>query len=81
VVYVQPSTEAFKGGLRSGDVIESIDGQPVFTGDMYTANLPPDPGAVSTCIVVRNREKIVLKFKYAANEDTLKPKPSPEATP
>jgi S1-C subfamily serine protease len=73
VVYVQPSTEAFKSGLRSGDVIESIDGQPVFTGNTYTVNLPQDPDAVSTCIVVRNREKIVLKFKYSAYEDTPKP--------
>jgi S1-C subfamily serine protease len=73
VVFVQPSSEAFKGGLRSGDVIESIDGQPVFTGDAYMPHLPQNPGAVSTCIVVRNREKIVLKFKYSAKEETPKP--------
>lgn len=73
VVYVQPSTEAFKAGLRSGDVIESIDGQPVFTGKSYTVTVAPDPDAVSTCIVVRNREKIVLKFKYAVNEEPPKP--------
>jgi S1-C subfamily serine protease len=73
VVYVQPSTEAFKAGLRSGDVIESIDGQPVSTGNNYAVTIAPAVDAVSTCIVVRNREKIVLKFKYAANEDTPKP--------
>ena len=73
VVYVQPTTEAFKAGLRSGDVIESIDGQPVFTGNNYAVTVAPDADAVSTCIVVRNREKIVLKFKYTVNEDTPKP--------
>lgn len=73
VVFVQPSSEAFKGGLRSGDVIETIDGQPVFTGDAYMPNLPQNPGTVSTCIVVRNREKVVLKFKYSAKEETPKP--------
>ena len=73
VVYVQPSTEAFKGGLRSGDVIESIDGQPVFTGAAYSITLPQDPETVSTCVVVRNREKLVLKFKYSTNDEPPKP--------
>lgn len=74
VVYVQPSTEAFKAGLRSGDVIESIDGQPITSGSLMTL-LQKDPDDVSTCVVVRNREKIVLKFKYATNEFTAPPKP------
>ena len=58
VVYVQPSTEAFKGGLRSGDVIETIDGQPVYRSGAYTVTIPQNPEVVSTC-VRRNREKIV----------------------
>ncbi len=74
VVYVQPSTEAAKAGLRSGDVIESIDGQPITSGSFMTL-LQKDPDEVSTCVVVRNREKIVLKFKYSTNEYTAPPKP------
>jgi S1-C subfamily serine protease len=73
VVYVQPSTEAFKGGLRSGDVIETIDGQPVYRSGAYTVTIPQNPEVVSTCVVVRNREKIVLTFKYSVNEEPPKP--------
>lgn len=72
VVSVEPSADAFKAGLRPGDVIESIDGQPVFSG-ATAMTLPKDPGKVSTCIVVRNREKIILTFKYAPHEYPEKP--------
>jgi C-terminal processing protease CtpA/Prc len=66
VVSVEPSTDAFKAGLRPGDVIESIDGQPVFSG-AAAMTLPQEPGKASRCVVVRNREKIVLTFKYSTN--------------
>lgn len=72
VVSVEPATDAFKAGLRPGDVIESIDGQPVFAGGAVIA-LPKDPDAASTCVVVRNRAKIVLKFKYSTNHYSNKP--------
>lgn len=71
VVSVEPSTGAFKAGLRPGDVIESIDGQPVFSGGA-AMTLPKEPGKVSTCVVVRNREKIVLTFQYS-NRYSKKP--------
>jgi serine protease Do len=71
VVSVQPSTEAFKAGLRPGDVIESIDGQPVFS--TATAIAPKPPGVNSTCVVVRNKEKIVLTFHYTTNRYWRKP--------
>jgi serine protease Do len=64
VVSVQPSTDAFKAGLRAGDVIESIDGQPVYSG-ATTMVLPKTPGARSTCVVVRNKEKLTLTFQYS----------------
>ncbi len=64
VVYVQPASDAFKAGLRAGDVIEAIDGQPVLSAEA-PMTLPKDPGVPSTCIVVRNREKIVLTYQYS----------------
>ena len=68
VVGVWPATDAFKAGLRPGDVIESIDGQPVYSG--YNLLRPlPTPGVRSTCIVVRNNAKITLTFQYSGNED------------
>ncbi len=66
VVSVQPATEAFKAGLRAGDVIESIDGQPVYSGNTMVM-FPKGPATSSTCIVVRNKEKITLSFKYEDN--------------
>jgi len=65
VVSVQPSTDAFKAGLRPGDVIESIDGQPVFSG--AAAMTPKPAGVPSTCVIIRNKEKIVLTFQYSTN--------------
>ena len=72
VVSVQPSTDAFKAGLRPGDVIESIDGQPAYSGTTV-ATLPYTPGVRSTCIVVRNKEKIALTFKYSTKDESNKP--------
>jgi serine protease Do len=72
VVSVRPSTDAFKAGLRAGDVIESIDGQPVLSG--AEAITPKAPGENSTCVIVRNKEKVVLTFRYsAANQYSTKP--------
>ena len=72
VVSVQPSTAAFKAGLRPGDVIESIDGQPVFSG--AAAMTPKPAGVSSTCVVVRNKEKIVLTIQYSStNHYSAKP--------
>jgi serine protease Do len=59
VVYVQPSTEAFKAGLRPGDVIEAIDGRQlsgVVAGGSFLKKL----GASSTFTVVRNKQKLVF---------------------
>ena len=73
VVSVQPSTEAFKAGLRAGDVIESIDGQPALSGAV--ASTPKPPGVPSSCVVVRNKEKMVLTFQYSTNRYSKKPQP------
>lgn len=72
VVSIRPSTDAFKAGLRPGDVIESIDGQPALSG--AAAITPKAPGKNSTCVIVRNREKLVLTLRYStANQYSTKP--------
>lgn len=68
VLSVRPATDAFKAGLRPGDVIESIDGQPVYTGAAVKV-LPIKPGVRSNCIVVRNKLKISLTFQYSHDDD------------
>ncbi len=72
VVSVQPATDAFKAGLRPGDVIESIDGQPVLS--VVAAETAKAAGVSSTCVVVRNKEKLVLTLRYStANQYSTKP--------
>jgi S1-C subfamily serine protease len=71
VVSVQPDTDAFKAGLRPGDVIESIDGQPIYSG-AGLMTLPTTPAVRSTCVVVRNKEKITLKLEYSIHEHESK---------
>ncbi len=56
VVYVQPATEAFKAGLRPGDVIEAIDGKQLLTSNALIKNL----GASSTFNLVRNKQKMTV---------------------
>jgi serine protease Do len=72
VVSVEPSTDAFKAGLRPGDVIESVDGLPIFSSGL-AMTLPTEPGKASTCVVVRNRKRIVLTVKYSKNHYSNRP--------
>ncbi len=56
VVYVQPQSAAFKAGLRTGDVIEAINGQPIST----TPAIPKLQRASYTLNVVRNKQQLVF---------------------
>jgi S1-C subfamily serine protease len=62
VVFVRPSTPAFKAGLRSGDLIEAIDGKLVslttLPGHLSSAN-----GSSHSFSVVRNKERLVIKVR------------------
>ncbi len=59
VIYVNPNTVAYKAGLRTGDVIESIDGRPVLSD----AIKPKIANAADYSLsVVRNREKMIVKI-------------------
>jgi S1-C subfamily serine protease len=71
VISVQPVTDAFKAGLRPGDIIESIDGVPVAS---ETEIVTPKAGNTkSTCVVVRQKEKLVLRFQYSKNASATEP--------
>jgi len=59
VVYVQQATAAAKAGLRSGDVIEAINGQQLSAADK-PVRLLNSPGARYNFNVVRNKEKLVV---------------------
>ncbi len=52
VVYVEPSTPAFEAGLQPGDVIQSINGQPV-SRPFLSSNAP----ATLTFEIFRNKQK------------------------
>lgn len=69
VVSVQPTTEAFKSGLRPGDVVESINGRPLYvSGASGVGGFYTKAPASSTCIIVRNKEKISLIINYLSDE-------------
>lgn len=59
VVYVHPTTTAFRAGLRSGDVIEAIDGQQVSSRSEPLV-FSTTPGATYSFSVVRNRAKQIV---------------------
>ncbi len=58
VVYVEPTMAAFQAGLRSGDVIEAIDGRRV---SLNLSRLTPAPGGSYSFNVVRKKQKLVVK--------------------
>lgn len=63
VVYVQPSTEASKAGLRPGDVIEAIDGKQLLPGSRTA--LLKNLGTSSTLTIIRNKQKMTMTISTA----------------
>ena len=59
VVYVNPQTVAYKSGLRTGDVIEAINGRTIVADGIKPVIAP---GTDYSLNVVRNRERMVVKI-------------------
>lgn len=59
VVYVNPATMAYKAGLRTGDVIEAINGQALISNAFKPVITASSGYSLN---VVRNREKLVVKI-------------------
>jgi len=59
VIYVKSDTEASKAGLRPGDVIQAINGQPV---TLRLAAPEIEPTGETTLEVVRQRQKVTVRF-------------------
>ena len=57
VIYVQPDSAALKAGLRPGDVIEAIDGQPI---SVLSSSPKLLTNASFTLSISRNKEKLLL---------------------
>lgn len=60
VVYVEPSTPAASGGLQAGDVIQTIDGQPLPLRLPHDVVGPNTPAKSHTFEVVRYHQKLTL---------------------
>jgi serine protease Do len=58
VLYVQRVSAAFKSGLRPGDVIEAIDGQPISA--LFPSQKIELPNASYSLSVVRGKQRLVL---------------------
>ena len=60
VLAVHPATAAFKAGLRTGDVIEMIDGHEV-SSPAVANTFSGKAGASYSFSVVRNKERVIMK--------------------
>jgi S1-C subfamily serine protease len=67
VIYVQPTTTAFKAGLRSGDLIEAIDGKRI-SAQSQPGSLFTNPVKSHLFSIVRNKEKMVVSIASNAKQ-------------
>jgi S1-C subfamily serine protease len=61
VVFVKPESPAASSGLRTGDVIEAVDGQIINAAGSFV--FPAQHGATRTLGIVRNRQKLSIKLQ------------------
>jgi S1-C subfamily serine protease len=71
VLAVEPSTDAYKAGLRPGDVIETINGKSL-NAETGSYSFVFTPGVPSNCVVIRNNQKITLTIQYGNDHDEPK---------
>lgn len=67
VIYVQPTTTAFKAGLRSGDLIEAIDGKRI-SAQSQPGSLFTNPVKSHLFSIVRNKGKMVVSIASNAKQ-------------
>ena len=68
VVSESPShTAAFAAGLRAGDLIQEVNGQPVRGVDDFLAAMKDLPKGAKVKII-RNQQPMSLEFHYADND-------------
>jgi S1-C subfamily serine protease len=61
VVFVRPESPAASSGLRTGDVIESVDGQMINAASPFVFSA--QRGATMTLSIVRNRQKLSINLQ------------------
>lgn len=66
---VEAGSPAADAGLRAGDIVTAIDGQPVRSpGDVFTAALNAAPGATLDVRLVRDRTEMNVKITIARRQ-------------
>ncbi len=67
---VNPGSAGEEAGLKSGDIILSVDGREVNTANqLQTVIAGKHPGDVVTLVIVRDKKKIEKKVKLKARDD------------
>lgn len=77
---VEPGTPAAKAGLKNGDVIRTLNGQPAEGPGQFTADITNmNPGTVVTLGIVRNGKPMDIKVTLAQRPSNLSSVGNPNA--